>query len=76
MPNYVSVIKFKILRWAGHVVRTDDSENAFKIIIGNPTIRKPVKSPKCNWEFDVEMAFTDLYIEGTNWIQMAKDKDQ
>ena len=36
-PNIVRVIKSIRLRWAGHVVRMEESRSAFKILTGKPT---------------------------------------
>ena len=36
-PNIVRVIKFRRMRWAGHVVRMEDGRSVFKILTGKPT---------------------------------------
>ena len=36
-PNIVRVIKSKILRWADHVARMQESRRAYKILTGRPT---------------------------------------
>ena len=36
-PNIVRVIKFRRLRWAGHVARMLEGRSAFKILKGIPT---------------------------------------
>ena len=35
-PNIVRVIKFRRLRWAGHLARMEEGRNVFKIL-GKPT---------------------------------------
>ena len=35
--NIVSMIKYRILRLAGHVVRMEESRSAFKILTGKPS---------------------------------------
>ena len=39
-PNIVRVIKFRRLRWAGHVARMKEGRSAFKILTGTPTYQK------------------------------------
>ena len=36
-PNRVRVIKYRRLRWAGHVARMEEGRTAFKILTGKPT---------------------------------------
>ena len=44
--NIVRVIKSRRLRWAGHVVRMEAGRNAFKLLAGKPTGRKPLGRPR------------------------------
>ena len=39
LPNIVSVINSRRLRWAGHVVIMEEGRSAFKILTGKPTRR-------------------------------------
>jgi hypothetical protein len=41
-PNIVRVIKYRRLRWAGHVARMKEGRSAFKILKGKPTGKKPL----------------------------------
>ena len=41
-PNIVRVIKSRRLRWAGHVARMEEGRNAFKILTGEPTGKRPL----------------------------------
>ena len=36
-PNVVRVTEYKILRWAGHVVRMEEGSNSLNILRGKPT---------------------------------------
>ena len=46
-PNIVRVIKSRRLRWAGHVARMEEGMNAFKILTGKPTGKRPLGRPRC-----------------------------
>ena len=39
-PNTIRVIKFRRLRWADHVARTEEGRSSFKILTGTPTGKK------------------------------------
>ena len=36
-PNIVRVIKYRRLRWAGHVARMEEGRSALKLLTGKPT---------------------------------------
>ena len=40
-PNAVRVMKFRRLRWAGHVARKEEIRSAFKILTGKHTGNRP-----------------------------------
>ena len=44
--NIVRVIKPRRLRWAGHVVRMEESRSGFKILTGKPTRKRPLGRPR------------------------------
>ena len=41
-PNIVWAIKSRRLRWATHVVRTEEGRSAYKILTGKPTGKRPL----------------------------------
>ena len=42
----VRVIKSRRYRWAGHVARMEEDRNAFKILTGKPTGKRPLERPR------------------------------
>ena len=48
MRNFTvcTVVKSRRLRWAGHVARMEEGRSAFQILIGKPTVKKPLGRPK------------------------------
>ena len=44
--NVVRVIISRRLRWAEHVARVEDGSNAFKILTGKTTDKRPPGSPR------------------------------
>ena len=45
-PKIVRVIKFIKLRWEGHVARIIEGRSAFKILIGETTVKRPLGRPR------------------------------
>ena len=53
--NIVMVIKSRILRWAGHVAIMKESRSAFKILIGKPTGKRPLRRPRRRSEDNIRI---------------------
>ena len=64
----VRVIKSRILRWAGHVVRIEDGKSAFKILTGKPTGKALLGRPRRRWEVNIRMDLKEIGINTTNWV--------
>ena len=74
-PNIVRVIKSRILRWAGHVARMEESRSAFKILTGKPTGKRPLGRPRRRWEDNIRMQLEEININACNWVGSAQDRD-
>ena len=57
--NVVKVIKFKLLKWAGHVVRME-SRSAFKILTHKYIRNRPSRRPRRRWEDNIRKDLTKL----------------
>ena len=44
------MIKYKGLRWVGHVARMEEGSNAFNILTGKPIGKRYLGNPKRRWE--------------------------
>ena len=62
--NIVRVIKFRRLRWAGHVTRMEERGSAFKILIG----KRPLGRPRRRWENNIRMDLKEIGIIMRNWV--------
>ena len=47
--NIVRVIKYRRLRWAGHVAKIEEDTSAFKILTGKPTEKRPLGRTILEW---------------------------
>jgi hypothetical protein len=43
------VIKFRRLRWTGHVARIEESRSTLKILTGTPTGKRPLGRTILEW---------------------------
>ena len=64
------------MRWAGHVARIQEgSRNAFKILTGKPTGKRPLGRPRRRWEDNIRMDLEEIGINTSNWVDSDQDKD-
>ena len=48
-PNIVDDIKFRRLRWAGHIIRMEEQRIPKKVLNGNFHTVRPVGRPRTRW---------------------------
>jgi hypothetical protein len=75
-PNIVSVIKSSWIRWAGHAARKGEGRGAFRVLIGRPVGKRPLRRPRHRWEDNIKMDLGEIGINGAKWIQLAQDRVQ
>jgi hypothetical protein len=70
--NIVWVIKTRIIRWAGHVVRMRDRRG-----LGGETLeKKTLWKPRRRWDDTIKMPLQEVGWEGMDSIDMAQDRDR
>ena len=74
-PNIVRVIKYRRLRWAGHVARLEEGRSAFKILTGKSTGNIVLGRPRLRWEDNIRMDLKEIGTNTRNWINLAQDRD-
>jgi len=45
-PNIVWVIKSRRMRWAGHVARMGEEIGVYRVLVGKPERKRPLKRPR------------------------------
>ena len=69
------MIKFRRLRWAGHVARMEEFRTAFKILTDTPTGKRPLRGPRRRWKNDIRMYIKEIGTKTRNWADSAQDRD-
>jgi hypothetical protein len=72
----VRVIKSRMIRWAGHVLRMGKERGVYRVVVGRPKGKRPLGRPKHRWEDNIKMDFREIGINGVNWIRLAQDRVQ
>ena len=60
---FTRVIKSRRLRWAEHIARMEEGRNAFKILTGKPTGKRPLGRPRRRWEDNIRMVLNRYKYE-------------
>jgi len=75
-PNVVWVIKWRRMRWAGHVACMGEVRGVYRVLVGKPEGRRLLRRPRRRWVENIRM---DLQEEGCgymDWIGLAQDRDR
>jgi hypothetical protein len=62
--------------WIGHVARTGEMKNAYKILVGKPEGNRLRGRPGRRWEYNIRMDLREIGWEGVDWIHLAHDRDR
>jgi hypothetical protein len=53
-----------------------DKRNAYRILVGMPEGKRPLKRPTRRWVANIKMYLRDIRWDGMDWIDLAQDRDQ
>jgi hypothetical protein len=67
----IRMIKSRRMRWAGHVARMGERENASWILVGEQEGKSPLGKPRRKWIDNIKMDLRDMDL-----IDLALDRDQ
>jgi hypothetical protein len=73
-PNIVRVIKSKIMRWVGHVVRMGERRGVYRIIVGKPEGKRTLGRPSRRWEDNIKMDLQEVECGAMDWIELAQER--
>jgi len=54
-PNIVRVIKWRRMRWAGHVARMAEESGVYRVLVGKQEGRRPLGRPRRRWVDNIRM---------------------
>jgi hypothetical protein len=44
--------------------------------VGKPEGKRPLGRPRCTWNDNIKMDLREIGWDGTDWIDVAQDRDQ
>jgi hypothetical protein len=73
-PNIFRMIKSRRVKLAGHVARTGEKRNAYRILVGKPEGKR--QQDVCRWVDNIKIDLREIGWDGMDWIGLAQDRDQ
>jgi hypothetical protein len=61
------MIKSRRMRWAGHVARIGAKRNTYRIFVGKPEGKGPLRKPRRRWVDNIKMDLRELGWDGMGW---------
>jgi hypothetical protein len=74
-PSIIRIMKSRRMRWAGNVARMAESRNAYRLLVGKPEAKRPLRRPRRRW-VDIRMDLLELGWDNRNWIGLAQDRNR
>jgi hypothetical protein len=65
-PNIFRVIKSRRMRWARHVAHMGEDRNIYRVLVGRPEGKRPLRRPRPRWEDNIKIDLREIRIDGAN----------
>jgi len=75
-PNVVRVIKWRRMRWAGHVARMGQERVVYRVLVGKPEGRRPLRRSRLIWVDNIRMDLQEVGCGYMDRIGLAQDRDR
>jgi hypothetical protein len=66
----------KRMKLAGHVARMGDKKNAYRLLVGKPQGRRPLRRPRRRWLDNIRMDLVEVGWGDVDWIGLAQARDR
>jgi hypothetical protein len=68
-------MKSRRMRWARHVARMGEKRNAYRLLVGKPEGKRPLRRPKRTWVDNIKMDLGEIGWRDVDWIVPAQYRD-
>ena len=76
LPNIVRLVKWRIMRWAGHVARMGEGRGVHRVLVGKPEGKRPLGRPRRRWEDNIKMDSQEVGGSCGDWMELSQDRDR
>ena len=75
-PNIVRVIKWRRMRWAGHVARMVEERVVYRVLLEKPEGRRPLGRSRRRWVDNIRMDPQEVGGGYNERIGLAQDRER
>jgi len=72
-PDIVRVIKWRRMRWAGHIACMGERRGVYRVLVGKPEGNRPLGRPRCRWGIILRWIFRKWDVgawTGLIWLRI------
>jgi len=74
--NIVWMIKWRRMRWAGHVARMGEEREEYRVLVGKPEGKRPLGRPRRKWMDNIRTDLQEVGCWYMDLIGLAQDRDR
>jgi len=52
-----------------------ERRGVYRVLVGKPGGKRPLWRPRRRWEDDIKIALQEVGCVGTDWMELAQDRD-
>ena len=75
-PNIVRMIEWIKMRWAGHVAHVGEKGGVYRVLVGKPEGKRPLRKPSHMWEDNIKIDLQEVGFGDMDWIDIIQDRDR
>jgi hypothetical protein len=75
-PSIIRIMKARRMRWAGHVARMGEKRNAYRLLVGKPGERRPLRRSRRRLLDNIRMDLVGVGWGDVDWIGLALNRDR
>jgi hypothetical protein len=61
------------MRWAGHVARMGEKRKVYRLLVGKPERKKPLRRPRLRWVDNIKIYLLEIGVNVVDWIGLAQE---
>jgi len=70
------MIKSRRIRWVGHVARMGKRRVVWRVLVGKPEGKIPLRRPRRRREDNIKVDLEELEDGGMDWIELAQNRER
>jgi hypothetical protein len=75
-PSIIRIKKSTKMKWEGHVARMGEKRNTYRLLVGKPEGKMPLRRPRHSWVDSIRMDLVEVGWSDVDWIGLAQDRDR